>query len=252
MADKINKLLNKYGQTFCNQIGIALKNTPSSLFQWLYSSVLFSARISSDISVNAAKALIEHGLTTPEKMLNSTWSERVEILNKINYTRYQEKTSTFLGEIANKVKQDYEGNLRNLREAAGKDPETIRKLLEEFKGEGQVGVDIFFREAQLVWDELFPFADKKALSAAKKMNLPTTAQGLLSKVDGNRTKYVDLIAALTRADLANDYNMEKRQNQGSKASLTRMTKKELYNRARKNNIPGRSKMKKSELIKALD
>lgn len=257
MAGKTEKLLNKYGQTFCDEIGITLKNTPSALFQWLYSSVLFSARIGSEISVNAAKALIKNDLTTPEKMDNTTWSERVKILNNANYTRYQEKTSTFLGEIASKLKTDYNGNLKNLREKAQKDPNKIRDLLTEFKGEGEVGVDIFFRETQLVWDELYPFADKKALQAAEKMNLPKTAKGLLGQVNDNKKKYVDLIAALVRADLANDHDLrkeadEKKQDKSKGASsLEEMSKNELYNRARKKNIPGRSKMSKKELVKVL-
>ena len=42
------------------------------------------------------------------------------------------------------------GDLRNLREEAGCKPDKERKLLKEFKGIGDVGVGIFFREAQVV------------------------------------------------------------------------------------------------------
>lgn len=258
MTGKIDNLLNKYGQTFCEEIGITLKNTPSALFQWLYSSVLFSARIGSDISVNTAKALIKSGLKTPEKMDNTTWSERVKILNSANYTRYQEKTSTFLGQIAHKLKEDYSGDLKKLRQKADKDPKKMRDLLKDFKGEGEVGVDIFFREAQMVWSELYPFADKKALKTAEKLNLPKTANGLLAQVNDDKKKFVKLIAALVRADLANDYELMKktdeknRDNRNASSLIQEMSKNELYKKARKKNIPGRSKMSKKELVKALD
>lgn len=50
-------------------------------------------------------------------------------------------------------------------------PDRERELLTKFKGIGQVGDDIFFREVQVAWDELYPFANKKAIAAAKKLDL---------------------------------------------------------------------------------
>jgi hypothetical protein len=41
---------------------------------------------------------------------------------------------------------------------------------EEFKGIGDAGADIFCREVQIVWDELYPFADRKALATASKLD----------------------------------------------------------------------------------
>ena len=72
----------------------------------------------------------------------------------------------------------YQGDLRKLREAAGRDPQEERRLLEEFKGIGDVGADIFMREVQLVWDELYPFADRRGLSAAARLGLGDDAQAL--------------------------------------------------------------------------
>jgi hypothetical protein len=66
--EKIVKLLlTNYGKTFSEEIGISLKReTPSSLFQLLCAALLFSARIRSDIAVEAARALIKQGWTTPD------------------------------------------------------------------------------------------------------------------------------------------------------------------------------------------
>lgn len=251
MEKKVKKLLDKYGETYAEEIGIDLKNSPSVLFQWLFSSMLFSARIGSDISVNAARELISRGWTTPDKMNDTTWNMRVDALNKANYTRYQEKTSTFLGEISKKLLDDYNGDLRKLKDEAGNDEEKLRELLKEFKGEGDVGVDIFFREIQQVWTSLFPFIDDKASKAAQKMNLPKTAEGLAGKVNNNKNQYVKLISALVRADLASDYDLEKEDEGTSGGELKEMSKTELYEKAQKQNIPGRSKMSKKELEKAL-
>jgi hypothetical protein len=47
--------------------------------------------------------------------------------------------------------------------------------LKEFKGLGDVGVDIFFREVQVAWQELRPFADRRTLDAAGRLGLPKDA-----------------------------------------------------------------------------
>ena len=66
----------------------------------------------------------------------------------------------------------------------------------------QVGVDIFFREAQLVWDEVSPFIDKRASESAEKLGLPTTAEELQKLVGGDKKKLAVLAAALVRLALA--------------------------------------------------
>lgn len=61
--------------------------------------------------------------------------------------------------------------------------ELERRFLKEFKGIGEVGADIFCREVQSVWDELFPFADARALAAAAHLGLPAAAGELAALVD---------------------------------------------------------------------
>jgi hypothetical protein len=68
---------------------------------------------------------------------------------------------------------------------------------------GDVGVDIFFREAQAVWEELFPFADRRALEAAGRLGLPKQPGGLVDVV--GRERFPQLVAALVRVELADDY-----------------------------------------------
>lgn len=57
------RLLNRHGTTYAQQIGIRLQDNPGPLFQLLYSALLMSARISAANPVQAAKALVEAGLT---------------------------------------------------------------------------------------------------------------------------------------------------------------------------------------------
>jgi hypothetical protein len=202
-------LLDRHGRTFAEELRIDVaKGTPSALFRLLCASTLMSARISSDIAMDAARNLAKRGWRTPQKLAASTWSQRVSALNDAGYTRYQERTATMLGDMAGLLLDRYGGDLRRLREEAGRDPRRERRLLKEFKGMGDVGVDIFFREAQVVWDELFPFADRRVLDAAGRLKLPKDAKGLVKLVGEQR--FPALVAALIRVGREDGYDAVRR------------------------------------------
>jgi len=197
-------LLDRHGTTYADELGIDIaKNTPSVLFRWLCASILMSARISAGNAVRGARALADAGWTTADHMAESTWEERVKVLNAHGYARYDESTARMLGEDADMLLEKYDGDLRNLREEAARDPDAERKLLKQFKGVGDVGAAIFCREAQTAWGELHPFADRKALASAKKLGLPDDAEGL-SKLVG-AADFPRLAAALVRCDLEKDH-----------------------------------------------
>ena len=198
--DLIDALLDRYGQTYCDQLHIPIADdTPSPLFRWLCASILFSARIGAAQAVEAAAALADAGWTTPEKLRAATWKERVDVLNKNGYARYDESTSRMLGETADYLIETYDGDLRALRIKADGDEAEMRAALKAFKGLGDVGVDIFFREVQTAWDELYPFADKKCLEAAQQLGLPHTARGLAEHV--SKADFPRLVTSLVRASL---------------------------------------------------
>ncbi|MEQ8897240.1 MAG: hypothetical protein RID23_09115 [Roseovarius sp.] len=199
-----DRLLQRHGRTFCDELGINIdRNTPSPLFRWLVASILFSSRISAANAVRAARALSDAGLTTPDKMASATWQDRVDILGANGYKRFDESYSRNLGDAADMLGETYQGDLRNLREAAHRNPDEMRHRLKAFKGLGDTGVDIFYREVQSAWPELHPFADHKALQAAEKLGLPKTAKGLAGRV--SEADFPRLVAALVRTDLEKDY-----------------------------------------------
>lgn len=206
----VDALMKSHGRTYSGELGIDLsKNTPSPLFRWLCASILMSARISADKAVSAAQGLADAGWTTAPKLADSTWRERVDVLNRSGYARFDESTASMLGDMVERLMDEYDGDLRSLRRRADKDPAEMRKHLKAFKGLGDVGVDIFFREAQIAWEELYPFADRKARSAAKELGLPDRGDRLAKLVERDRVP--TLVAALVRADLAKDLDrIEKR------------------------------------------
>jgi len=195
-------LLQENGQTFAQELDIPIeRNNPSALFRLLCATQLFSARIQESIAVNAARAMADKGWNTPQKLLDTSWEDRVECLNQAGYTRYQERTATMLADASQLLVDRYDGDLRQLREAADRDIAKEHQLLTEFKGIGNVGANIFLREIQGIWDEVFPFADDRTLETAKDLGLPNQVAELQKLV--SQENFPRLVAALVRVHLAN-------------------------------------------------
>ncbi|MDP8987493.1 MAG: hypothetical protein M3N11_04005 [Actinomycetota bacterium] len=203
--DVVAALLDRHGRTFADDVRIDVASgKPSPLFRLLCASLLMSARISAGIAVAAARALADAGWTTAERMAASTWEERARVLNEAGYARYDERTSTMLGETTTLVLDRYGGDLRKLRQQAGCDPAEERRLIKECKGIGDVGADIFFREVQVAWPELHPFADRRAISAAERLGLGSDA-GALAGLVSDPAGFTRLVAALVRVELDDDH-----------------------------------------------
>lgn len=197
--DLAQRLLKEDGRTFAEEIGFQVKDTPQSLFKLLCASMLFGKRIRSDIAVKAAQDLFEKW-DTPQKMAKAPWRSRTRVLNRSGYARYDESTSTLLEDTSRKVIERYQGDLRKLHARAGGDIKKERELLKEFKGIGDAGTDIFFREIQGVWEELFPFADKRALKGAEEIGIPKDPEKLARLVP--KEQYPAFVASLVRRTLS--------------------------------------------------
>jgi hypothetical protein len=199
------ELLDRHGRTYAEELLIDLaRGTPSALFKLLVAAILFSARIGASQGSRAAAALYREGWTTARKLADSTSEERVHVLDRNGYARYDERTSTMLGQDSELLLERYRGDLRKLRDEAGRDPGKERALLRQLKGLGNVGVDIFFREVQVAWDELYPFADERALGEARRLGLPGDPKALARGHD--RQTFARLVAALVRSSLAKDHD----------------------------------------------
>ncbi|WP_121704135.1 endonuclease [Streptomyces sp. E5N298] len=198
----VRELVDAHGQTYAEEAGIRLKDTPQPLYRLLVLAHLLSARISASIAVATARALSEAGLRDPRRMADATWQERVDALGRGGYRRYDERTATQLGEAAELLTERWGGDLRRLREEADGDVSGLRRLLQEFPGVGPTGADIFLREAQLVWPEAGPLLDRKALQGAERLGLPGDPDRLLSLA--GKTEPAVLAAALVRAAVDKD------------------------------------------------
>ncbi len=189
----------EHGTTYATEAGIRLADKPAPLFQLLVLSTLLSARIRGDIAVDAARELFAAGWRTPRAMRDSTWQQRVDALGRGHYVRYDESTARALAETAERTLDVYKGDLRKMADAAGHEPARLRALLTEFPRIGPTGADIFCREVQAVWPWLRPYFDKRALSSAAKLGLPSEPGKLGRQVD--ERDQARLAAALIRKSL---------------------------------------------------
>ncbi|MEU7405908.1 endonuclease [Streptomyces sp. NPDC044948] len=198
----VRALVDAHGQTYAEEAGIRLKDTPQPLYRLLVLAHLLSARISASVAVAAARALGEAGLRDPRRMAGADWQERVDALGRGGYRRYDERTATQLGDGAGLLTERWGGDLRRLREEADGEVPEVRRLLQEFPGVGPTGADIFLREAQLVWPEAAPYLDRKALRGAERLGLPAAPDRLVAPA--GRAEPAVLAAALVRAAVDKD------------------------------------------------
>ncbi|MHB9857722.1 HhH-GDP family DNA glycosylase [Streptomyces sp. YIM S03343] len=197
--DVLRALLDAQGRTYAEEAGIPLKDTPQPLYRLLVLAVLLSARIRASVAVAAARELSAAGLKDPKRMADAGWQARVDALGRGGYRRYDERTATQLGEGAELLTEHWHGDLRRLHAEAAGDVSQLRRLLQDVPGLGPAGADIFLREAQQVWPDIAPYLDRKALSGAERLGLPTGPDRLL-ELAGD-TEPAVLAAALVRAAL---------------------------------------------------
>ncbi|MER6013861.1 endonuclease [Streptomyces bluensis] len=195
----VEELIATQGHTYAEDAGIRLKDTPQPLYRLLVLACLLSARIRSSVAVEAARALYDAGMRDPRHMADATWQQRVDALGRGGYRRYDERTATQLGEGAELVAERWGGDLRRLRKEAHGDRGELGRLLREVPGMGPAGVAIFLREVQRVWPEVAPYLDEKALSGARRLDLPDDPQKLVRQAGD--TEPAVLAAALVRVAL---------------------------------------------------
>ncbi|MEU6134871.1 hypothetical protein [Nocardioides sp. NPDC047086] len=81
----VRRLLDAGGTTYAEEAGIRLRDKPSPLYRLLVLAMLSSTRISTDIAVAAAWELSAAGWRTPQRLLDSTWQQRVDALGRARH-----------------------------------------------------------------------------------------------------------------------------------------------------------------------
>ena len=94
-----------------------------------------------------------------------------------------------------------DNDLNNLLKKADFSPSRVRTLLQEIKGIGKMGTDIFFDAAQGVWPSLAPFIDQRSIETAKKCGLGSDVAALWDAVGHDAVEMCKLSSALTMVRL---------------------------------------------------
>lgn len=163
---KIQKLLQEFPKTYSQELGINLDEGWDEIFKWFLASILFGKRISEEIAKKTYKEFERENLLTPEKISKAGWNKLVEVLDAGNYVRYDFSTATKLLEIMKELK---EKSLEKLYEES-KNSEDFEKKLKEFKGVGNVTINIFLRELRFL-PKVSPSVSKFVKLAAKNLNV---------------------------------------------------------------------------------
>jgi hypothetical protein len=201
MDERVRRLIGAAGTTYAAEAGIKLADKPMPLFQLLALCMLASKPIDAAIATGAAREIFKAGLRTPKAVLASDRRTMISAFGRAHYVRYDESSATRLTDMAERVRDDYTGDLRHIAARSRHDVAAAKRMLKQFKGIGDIGADIYLREVQDVWTWVRPYFDDRATAAAKRLGLPTQPAklGALAPQDNAR-----LAAALVRASLDDD------------------------------------------------
>jgi endonuclease III len=154
--------------SYSEELGLDLSR-PRDRFKWFLASLLFAKRIPVATAKRTYLQFEKGGLTTPEKILSAGWDQLVRVLDSGGYVRYDFSTATTLLGIMKELKEKY-GDLEKLYRKSTT-PGDLEKRLQEFKGVGPMGVNIFLRELRGIWEKARPKPSKMAAKTAKQISL---------------------------------------------------------------------------------
>jgi endonuclease III len=163
----VKEVLSKL-QSYSTELDLDLSEAEDR-FKWFLASVLFAKRISAQTAKETYLHFEQEELTSPNAILAAGWDHLVEVLDSGGYTRYDFSTATNLLGIAKMLKEKY-GDLERLH-AESSSPADLERRLQEFKGVGPVGVNIFLRELRGIWEKAKPKTSPIAVATAQKIGL---------------------------------------------------------------------------------
>jgi endonuclease III len=201
----VQRLLKVAGTTYAAEAGVRISDKPMPLFQLLVLCMLASKPIDATIAMRAGHELFSDGLRTPKAVLDCDRRTMIKAFGRAHYVRYDESSATRLTEIAQRVLDEYSGDLREIARRSDEDIDTAKRMLKQFKGIGDTGADIYLREVQDVWTWVRPYFDKRAARAAKSLGLPNDPKELGALAPRANAR---LAAALVRASLDDDVRQQ--------------------------------------------
>ncbi len=155
-AEAVRRALER-SQLYSEELGIDLASrSDADFFRWFLASLLFGGRISETIAKNTYRSFIRHGLSRPQKILDSGWAFLVNpVMREGGYVRYDGRKSTQVLHDCEMLIANYGGSLRRLH-ATARDAHDVEQRLLDFHGIGPVTANIFLREMRPFWVKANP------------------------------------------------------------------------------------------------
>ncbi|TEA18340.1 hypothetical protein C8034_v011515 [Colletotrichum sidae] len=201
---------------------LAYPDSALTPFQNLVAALLLSKPISHRLGLRTINTLLNppFRLRTPQDLDEAGFEGRRKVMWEAR-TQHKEKTATQLGGLVEGVRRICGGDdcaegeeieqMEGLRDKikSCETPEEAQKkvesiLKEGIKGVGPTGAGIFLRRVQGLWEEVFPYADERALDAAVSFELIEDGAGakdLADKVSRDRGQFVKLLDVLVGIQL---------------------------------------------------
>lgn len=196
----VERLLSMHGRTFCSEFDIDVAaNTPSALFRLFTATLLVGRGFAPFSAFAAADSFADHGLTTADRLATCRREDLRRLLRNAACIQHSADAAEMLKAATGSLLENYQGDLRALRDAAGYRAKTERAWLLALNGMNDEAADFFFQEVQPAWDETYPFASTLSLVAAGRLGLPDTVERLAGLV--GRSVFPKLLAALMRDEI---------------------------------------------------
>lgn len=208
-------VLEREGRGFAEEIGLGRTNNPASLFGLLVTAVLVAPRGEAAGPARAAHEVTNRWHTPADLAAASDQDIAKELGAAVEGDDRGDGDDSASGDadtlraLASAVSQRWDGDLRELREHAGRDLTRERELLTGLPGVDDAVADVFLREVQVLWDEVAPFADTRALRAAAALGLGETSEDL-GRYGSDPEKIGRLAGALARIEVEEAYDEVRR------------------------------------------
>lgn len=183
-GESLKALVDDFGERYSEILGIDLAGgEDDELFRWFLAAVLFGAPIREESAITTYRCFEKHKALTPERILQTGWTELVKMLDEGGYTRYDFKTADKLLEVTRNLVEKYGGSLKTLHEEASDSRDLEKRLKDLGKGIGDTTIKIFLRELRGILKKARPEPSSLVVLAARNLGIAKEAAGEVTLED---------------------------------------------------------------------
>ncbi|KAJ5123120.1 hypothetical protein N7448_009217 [Penicillium atrosanguineum] len=204
MTLRVQEVLDKFGSPPLAETPLAKKAcspTPEGVLAMIIDAMLKSRPVQHGLSQRTVNHLIEVGYHDVNKLSDSTWEERTDVLRESGYNRYREQAATNLGALAEFVQEKYDGDLNNLLQQGRAERDEVGRLVKDIKGVGDLAEELFLNNVQSVWPSMTPFVDSRSLKTADEIGIGTDVEAIYDAVQRDPMKMSRLANGLSTVRL---------------------------------------------------